>query len=234
MQSKASTVEQYLAELPPDRRAAIATVRRVILDNLDKGFQEGMQYGMIGYSVPHSIYPAGYHCDPNQPLPFAGLASQKNYMSVYLCNSYMIPGEAEWFLRAWKAAGKKLDMGKVCIRFKKVDDLALDVIAESIRRVPLERFIKLYELARETLFKRQAPSKPTRPPAASAKPRKSTKKTAKKTAKQSTKKAAGKSSPARRAAGASGKSAARSTSKATPKASPRASKMKRSSPRTAR
>jgi hypothetical protein len=83
MQSKAATVEQYLASLPEDRRTALGAVRKVILNNLDKDFEEGMQYGMIGYYVPHRVYPAGYHCDPRQPLPFAGLASQKNYMSVY-------------------------------------------------------------------------------------------------------------------------------------------------------
>src|SRR6188474_3300651 len=88
MQSKAATVEQYLDELPEDRREAIAAVRRLILENLDEDFEEGMQYGMIGYYVPHHVYPAGYHCDPRQPLPFAALASQKNYMSLYLMSVY--------------------------------------------------------------------------------------------------------------------------------------------------
>ena len=88
MQSKAATVEQYLAELPADRRHAISAVRELIRKNIDKGFQEGMQYGMIGYTVPHNLYPAGYHCDPKQPLPFVCLASQKNYMSLYLMCVY--------------------------------------------------------------------------------------------------------------------------------------------------
>ena len=88
MQSKATTVSDYLASLPPDRRTAIEAVRKVILANLDKDYEEGMQYGMIGYYVPHRVYPAGYHCDPKQGLPFAGLASQKNYMSVYLMGLY--------------------------------------------------------------------------------------------------------------------------------------------------
>jgi len=88
MQSKAATVQQYLAELPADRRAAIEALRDLILKNLDKDFEEGMHYGGIGYCVPHSLFPAGYHCDPRQPLPFAGLASQKNYMAVYLMSLY--------------------------------------------------------------------------------------------------------------------------------------------------
>ena len=144
MQSRAATVAQYLKELPADRREAIEAVRQVILTNLNKGYEERMSYGMIGYAVPHSIYPAGYHCDPEQPLPFAGLASQKNYMSVYLCTCYGTDDEA-WFRAAWAKTGKKLDMGKTCIRFKKLDDLALDVIGESIRRMPVKRFIDYYE-----------------------------------------------------------------------------------------
>ena len=102
---------------------------------------------MIGYSVPHSVYPAGYHCDPKQPLPFAGLASQKNYMSVYLMCVYGSKEHEEWFRAVWKKSGKKLDMGKSCIRFKKVEDVALDVIGEAIRRVPVKKFIAFYEEA---------------------------------------------------------------------------------------
>jgi hypothetical protein len=148
MQSKATTVQQYLSELPPDRREAIEAVRKVILKNLDKGFQECTQYGMIGYSVPHSLYPAGYHCDPKQPLPFAGLASQKNYMSVYLMTVYGDgTSDEKWFRDAWEMTGKKLDMGKCCIRFKKLEDAALDVIGMAIKRVPLKGFIELYERA---------------------------------------------------------------------------------------
>src|SRR5688572_8959727 len=96
MQSKAQTVNDYLAELPDDRRAAIEAVRKVIRKNLPKGYEEGMQYGMIGYHVPHKLYPPGYHCDPKQPLPFAALASQKNYMSVYLM-CYMDGKMDKWF-----------------------------------------------------------------------------------------------------------------------------------------
>jgi Domain of unknown function (DU1801) len=142
MKSSATSVEAYLAALPEDRRSAIETVRKVILDNLDEGYEEGIQYGMIGYYVPHRIYPAGYHCDPNQPLPFASLGSQKNHMAVYLMCIYGHEVLRSWFEKAWVKAGKKLDMGKSCVRFKKLDDLALDVIAEAIRRVPARTYIE--------------------------------------------------------------------------------------------
>ena len=145
MQSQATTVEQYLAELPEDRRAAISAVRNVILKNLNKGYEEGMQYGMIGYYVPHSLYPAGYHCDPKQPLPFACLASQKNYMSLYMMPVYCDDATETTFRDEWIKAGKKLDMGKSCIRFKKVEDLALDLIGETIRRTSVKQWVEHYE-----------------------------------------------------------------------------------------
>ena len=145
MQSKATTVEQYLAELPADRRAAMEAVRAVILENLDAEYAEGMQYGMIGYCVPHRVYPAGYHCDPRQPLPFASLGSQKNYMSLYLMCSYGNSEQKAWFKQAWAKTGKRLDMGQACIRFKRIEDLALDVIGEAIRRVPARKYIERYE-----------------------------------------------------------------------------------------
>jgi hypothetical protein len=144
MQSKARTAAEYLAELPEDRRQAVAAVRDVVLANLDKDFEEGMGYGMLGWYVPHSVFPAGYHTDPRQPLPFAGIASQKNYMSLYLTSAYYVEGEESWFRDAWAKTGKKLDMGKSCIRFRKVDDLALDVIAEAIRRVTAKQHIEAY------------------------------------------------------------------------------------------
>ncbi|MCC6321189.1 MAG: DUF1801 domain-containing protein [Phycisphaerales bacterium] len=147
MQSKAATVARYLAELPEDRRAVISAVRRVILENLDEGYAEGMQYGAIGYFVPHSIYPAGYHCDPRQPLPFAGLGSQKNHLSLGLMCCYSDSEENRWLRAAWVKAGKKLDMGKVCIRFKKLDDVPLEVIGEAVRRVPAAKYIAIYESA---------------------------------------------------------------------------------------
>lgn len=147
MQSKAATVAEYLAEMPEDRRRAIEAVRKVILDNLDAGYEEGMQYGMIGYYVPHRVYPAGYHCDPKQPLPFAELASQKNYISLYLMCIYGDTPLAASFREAWAKTGKKLDAGKACIRFKTVDDLALDVIGDAIRRVPAKKYIAACESA---------------------------------------------------------------------------------------
>jgi hypothetical protein len=163
MQSKATTVEQYLAGLPDDRRRAIAAVREEILKNLDQDYKEGMQYGMIGYYVPHSVYPAGYHCDPRQPLPFAGLASQKNHMALYLMCVYGQGDHAKWFQQAWKKTGKQLDMGKSCVRFKKLEDLALEVIGEAIRRVPAKKYIAVYESARQATQKAK--------PARTAKPR---------------------------------------------------------------
>ncbi len=170
MQSKATTVAKYLAELPAERRIAISAVRKVILANLDSGYEEGMQYGMIGYYVPHRVYPSGYHCDPKQPLPFAGLASQKQYMSLYLMSLYNDEDNCKWFHQAWAAAGKKLNMGKCCVRFKKLEDLALDVIGEAIRRVPARKHIEHCESALKTHRKRA--SKPTSKAAKSTKARK--------------------------------------------------------------
>lgn len=145
MQSKAKTVAEYLKSLPEDRRRALEAVRKVIRENLDADYEEGIQYGWIGYYVPHRVYPPGYHCDPRQPLPFAGLASQKNHMGIYLMCTYMSPEQAKWFQDAWKKTGKKLDMGKSCVRFRKIEDVALDVVGEAIRRVPAKKYIAVYE-----------------------------------------------------------------------------------------
>lgn len=145
MTSKAATVEEYLAELPDDRREAISAVRCEILKNLPKGYEEGMQYGMIGYYVPHSIYPDGYHCDPKQPLPFAGLASQKNHMAVYLGCVYGSKDEEKWFVEEYKKTGKKLDMGKSCIRFKKLENLPVELIGKAVKRAPVKKFVAEYE-----------------------------------------------------------------------------------------
>jgi hypothetical protein len=153
MQSKATTVRQYLAELPAERRPILEAVRAIILENLDPLFEEGMQYGMIGYYLPHRVYPAGYHCDPRQPLPFICLASQKNYLSLYLGCVYG-PDREEPFRAAWAKTGKKLDMGKSCVRFKKLDDLALEVIGDVIRRTRARDFIKYYESTLKTLRRR--------------------------------------------------------------------------------
>lgn len=159
MQSKAKTVAEYIASLPSDQREVLAAVRTVILANLDGGFQEAMQYGMVGYSVPHSRFPAGYHCDPKQPLPFAALAAQKNYFALHLMGLYMNPDELKWFTQAWKASGKKLDMGKACVRFKKLDDVALDVVGEAFRRVSADAWIATYEATLAGSAQRKAPAK---------------------------------------------------------------------------
>jgi hypothetical protein len=154
MQSQAKTVEAYLAALPDDRRVALEAVRQVILDNLDSDYKEGMQYGMIGYFVPHKVYSAGYHANPKEPLPFASLASQKNHMAIYLMCLYSDGAQEEWFRQAWAAAGKKLDMGKSCVRFKKLEDVPLEVLGEAIRRVPARDFIANYEAATGKIKKR--------------------------------------------------------------------------------
>ncbi|MBL8764270.1 MAG: DUF1801 domain-containing protein [Phycisphaerae bacterium] len=150
MQSKAKTVAEYLASLPEDRRAAISAVRKVILDNLDAGYEEGMAYGAIGYHVSRRVYPAGYHCDPRLPLPFAGLGSQKHHMSLGIMCNYGGTEEEKWFRAAWVKAGKKLDMGKCCVRFKRLEDVPLEVIAESIRRMPARKYVERYEEALRT------------------------------------------------------------------------------------
>jgi|CXWL01.1.fsa_nt_gi hypothetical protein len=145
MTSKALTAEKYLDELSEDRRQAISAVRDIVLKNLPAGIEEGMQYGMIGYYVPHSIFPAGYHCDPKQPLPFVSLASQKNHMALYMCHIYMDSNLADWFVGTYKASGKKLDMGKGCVRFKKLEDLPLDLVAEALRKWTVAEFVAKYQ-----------------------------------------------------------------------------------------
>ncbi|HEX5751769.1 MAG TPA: DUF1801 domain-containing protein [Archangium sp.] len=166
MQSKATTVEQYLASLPEDRRAAVSAVREVILENLDEDYEEGIQYGMLGYYVPHEVFPAGYHVDPKQPLPFAALASQKNHMAVYLMGVYGQPQLEKWFRDAWTKTGRKLDMGKSCVRFKKLEDVALDVLGEAIRRVPAKAYIQQYESVIRPPDKKKAPAAKKSKPAA--------------------------------------------------------------------
>ncbi len=144
-QSEAETVEEYLAELSEDRRAAISTVRKVILDNLPTGYGETMQYGMIGYVIPLEDYPETYN---GQALVYASLASQKNYMSLYLMNIYADPEAERWFVEQYKASGKKLNMGKSCVRFKKLEDLPVDLIGQAIARTPAVEFIERYETSR--------------------------------------------------------------------------------------
>ena len=148
MKIEAASVEEYLAKLPEDRRAALQAVRETILKNLDSGYKESLQYGMISYCVPHSLFPPGYHCDPAQPLPFASLGSQKNHMAVYLMSVYGNPDHEKWFRQAWAKTGKKLDMGKSCVRFRDLDGVVLDAVGRAIAAVPPERMIELYERSR--------------------------------------------------------------------------------------
>ena len=140
--TKAKTVNGYLAELLPERREAIEAVRKVILDHLPDGFEETLQFGMIAYVIPLERYPETYN---KQPLQYAALASQKNYMSLYLMNIYGDPETQQWFVDEYRASGKKLDMGKSCVRFNKLEDLPVDLIGEAIARTSVGDFIKLYE-----------------------------------------------------------------------------------------
>lgn len=149
MQSSAATVAEYLTELPDDRRAVIRAVRSVILAHLPKGYTEGMQYGMISYSVPLVLYPDGYLGDKKTPLPYVALASQKQHMAVYLTNIYGDPETKRWFTDAYKASGKKMDMGKSCVRFKKLEDLPLDLIGEAVARTSVKEYIAAYERSRK-------------------------------------------------------------------------------------
>jgi hypothetical protein len=146
MQSKAKTVDEYIAELPEDRQRAITELRKVIKKNLPKGFEERMGYGMMGWDVPHSIYPDGYHCNPKEPLPFMGLASQKNNISFYHMGLYADPDLLEWFQSEWpKYTSRKLDMGKSCVRFKKIDDIPTKLLGELAKKMTPKQWIELYE-----------------------------------------------------------------------------------------
>ncbi len=146
VQSEATTVEAYLAELPDDRRAAIKAVRNVILQHLPAGFTEGMQFGMISYYIPLERYPDTYN---QQPLSIAALANQKRYMSLYLMGIYANEDDAWWFREQWTLSGKRLDMGKSCVRFRKLDDVPLDVVGEAIARTSADDFIADYERSRD-------------------------------------------------------------------------------------
>jgi uncharacterized protein YdhG (YjbR/CyaY superfamily) len=146
MQSKAKTVDEYIDELPDDRKVAITKLRKVIKKNIPKGFLENMNYGMAGYVVPHSKYPAGYHCDPKLPLPFLGFASQKNFIAIYHMAIYADPKLLKWFTEAHaKASPKKLDMGKSCIRYKKAEDIPYDLIGELVSKITPDQWIEMYE-----------------------------------------------------------------------------------------
>ena len=146
MQSKATTPEAYIAEMPEERQKAFNKLRSVIKKNIPKGFKETMGYGMMGYCVPHSLYPAGYHCNPKDPLPFIGIASQKHFIALYHMGIYADPALLKWFVSAHaKASSKKLDMGKSCIRYKKPDDIPFGLIGELVSKMTPEEWIELYE-----------------------------------------------------------------------------------------
>jgi hypothetical protein len=146
MASKATTVEQYLEELPDDRRPIMTQLHNTIMKNLPKGFEAVMNYGMIGYVVPHSLYPNGYHCDTKLPLPFMGLASQKNNLSLYHMGMYADNDLTKWFADAYQSLNiGKLDMGKSCIRLKKLDQIPIDLIAELCKKMSPAAWIKMYE-----------------------------------------------------------------------------------------
>jgi len=146
MQSTAKTVNDYLEELPEERKASFSKLRNSILKNLPKGFVEEMSYGMIGYVVPHSTYPNGYHCNPKLPLPFMNIASQKNFFALHHLGIYANPELLEWFTNEYpKHSSLKLDIGKGCIRFKKMDQIPFDLIAELAGKMSVEDWIECYE-----------------------------------------------------------------------------------------
>ena len=162
MSPSPTTVQAYLDSLPEDRRHALQELRRVISKNIHKDFEEGIQYGMLGWYLPHSKYPWGYHCDPKQPLPFASLASQKKHIGIYLFCIYLDEESKEAFAEEWRASGKRLDMGKGCVRVRSLEEVPLDVLGRAIKRITAKRFVEAYESglegtsAREKLARRKA------------------------------------------------------------------------------
>ena len=145
MTIEAASPDEYVAKVPEERREAFAALRKVINDNLPEGFEEGIQYGMIGWYVPHSIYPAGYHCDPKQPLPHISLASQKNHIGLYMMCVYGNAEDHDEFVAAWKATGHKLDMGKSCMRFKKWEEIPFELIGQLVAKRSPQDWIAVYE-----------------------------------------------------------------------------------------
>ena len=146
MISKATTPDQYIKELPADRKGAMTKLRETIAKNIPKGFKEGMGYGNLGWVVPHDIYPPGYHCDPKMPLPFLGIASQKNFIALYHMGIYASPELLKWFTTEFaKQAPAKLDMGKSCIRFKKPEHIPFKLIGDLAKKMTVKDWINLYE-----------------------------------------------------------------------------------------
>lgn len=146
MQYKANSPEDYINQVPKERQIAVKKLRETINQNLPKGFEEGIQYGMIGYYVPHEIYPDGYHCNPKEPLPFMSFASQKNSVNLYHMGLYSVSEIHDWFINEYpKYSSRKLDMGKSCIRFKKVDDIPYELIAALCKKITVKNWIEVYE-----------------------------------------------------------------------------------------
>ena len=146
MQSTAGTPEEYMSSLPEERKPVMTELRKAIIKNLPIGFEEVISYGMLSYVVPHSIYPTGYHCDPKQALPFLSIASQKNFIAVYHMGLYADQELLNWFVEEYPKHSKiKLDMGKSCIRFKKVDQVPIKLLGELATKVSVEDWIKIYE-----------------------------------------------------------------------------------------
>ena len=146
MKIEANSPDDYISKLPEDRQEVISKLRKIVLDNLPKGFSEEMSYGMIGYVVPHSIYPDGYHCDPKLPLPFMSMASQKNFVAFYHMGIYADEKLLDWFVKEYPKHSKyKLDMGKSCIRFKRMNDIPYDLIGELVSKVSVDDWINRYD-----------------------------------------------------------------------------------------
>ena len=146
MQYKANSPEDYISQVAEERQKTLIKLRKTIKQNLPKGFEEGIQYGMIGYYVPHSKYPDGYHCNPKEPLPFMSYASQKNSVNLYHSGIYAVPEIHDWFVAEYpKYCKRKLDMGKSCIRFKKMEDIPFDLIAELCTKITVDQWIAIYE-----------------------------------------------------------------------------------------
>ena len=146
MQSTAKTPAEYVDSLPDERKIVIENIRKTVLDNLPEGFEETMSYGMLGYVVPHSIYPSGYHCDPKTPLPFISVASQKNFIAFYHMGIYADESLLNWFIAEYpKHCKTKLDMGKSCIRFKKMNDIPLELLGQLVAKMSVQDWISMYE-----------------------------------------------------------------------------------------
>jgi uncharacterized protein YdhG (YjbR/CyaY superfamily) len=148
MKYQAKTTEEYISQLPVERKEPFRKLIKVIKDHIPKGFEEVIGYGMPGFVVPHSLYPDGYHCDPKIPLPFVNIASQKNFIALYHSGIYADPDLLSWFTSEYpKYVKTKLDMGKSCIRFKKMDQIPFDLIGELMTRMSVEKWIETYENA---------------------------------------------------------------------------------------